>query len=181
MNRKENFPDTKVSTLKNVHYSVSCTVVFMKHVQSGYSCIIESPLFTIYPWQKENQKHPKYEIFSFLSVPVCRTRPAKIRMFVNQLYPKLLIMHKKWRFHDTPVKLVENVHRFSSCAIGQVMLHSSAIWPCSTKAKYMVKSMVSVLSPFLCTKDLQSRWAAKWFNCDQIHTLFTNNEVSMNH
>ena len=57
--------------------------------------------------QKEKQKHPKYCIFSLLSVPVCRTRPIKIRISASQLYPKLRIMHKKGRFHDTPVKRPE--------------------------------------------------------------------------
>ena len=53
--------------------------------------------------QKENQKRPKDCIFSLLSVPVFRTCPIMIRISVSQLYPKLRIMHKKGRFHDTLV------------------------------------------------------------------------------
>ena len=61
------------------------------------------------------------------SVPVCRSRPTKIRISFNQLFPKLRIMHKKGRFHDTPVQLVQNVHRFISCAIGPhvTLLHTA--------------------------------------------------------
>ena len=62
-------------------------------------------------------------------------------------------MDKKGRFLDTPVQLVQKMHRFTSCAIGQVMLHSSALCPYSTKAKDMVKSTVSVLFASLCTED----------------------------
>ena len=45
--------------------------------------------------------------------------PTKIGMSVSQLYPKLRIMLKKWHFHDTPVQLVQNVHRLPSCVIGR--------------------------------------------------------------
>ena len=117
----------------------------------------------------------KNDIYVLLSVPVCKTRPTKICMFANQLYPKLRIMHKKWHFHDTPVQLVQNVHRFSSCAIGHVMLHSSALcthrtielplvqvlqysnslWIHVRKAKHTPKCTVSVLFKALCTLDLK--------------------------
>ena len=73
-------------------------------------------------------------------------------------------MDKKGRFHETPVQLVQNVHRLDSCPIGQVVLHSSAFCPYSTKAKNMVKSMVSVIFASLCTKDLELRWASPWSN-----------------
>ena len=53
---------------------------------------------------KENQKHPKKDIFSVLSISVCRTRPTKIRISVSQLYQRLRSMHMKGRFHDTPVQ-----------------------------------------------------------------------------
>ena len=65
-----------------------------------------------------NEKHPKYHIFSAISVPVCRTRPTMIHVSISQLYTKLRSIHKKGRFHDTPVQLVQNVHRFASCALG---------------------------------------------------------------
>ena len=91
---------------------------------------------------------------------------------------KLRTMDRKGRFNDTPVPLVQNVHRFASCPIGQVMLHSSALCPYSMKAKD-VKSTVSVLFASLCIKDLELRWAAPWSNCKQCHALWTNNKVSM--
>ena len=68
-------------------------------------------------------------IFSVKSVPVCRSRPTKICISVCQLYPKLRIMVKKGRFHHTLVQLVQTVHRSASCAIGHVLLHSSALCP----------------------------------------------------
>ena len=144
-----------------MHNSISCAVVFMKNVQKCSSCTIVLPfVHHIRVAEKKNHKHPKYDIYVLLSVPVCKIRPTKIRMFANQLYPKLRIMHKKRRFHDTPVQLVMNVHRFASCATGQVMLRSSALCPYSTKAKDMVKSTVSLLFASLCTKELEPRWAA---------------------
>ena len=119
-------------------------------------------LFSIYPWQKENKKHPIYDIFSVICVPVCITRPTKIRNSVSQLFLKLSIMDKKGRLNETPVQLVQNVHRFASCARVQVTLHSS------------VKSTVSVLFASVCTKDLELIWAARWSNCDQSETLSAN-------
>ena len=77
--------------------------------------------FTIYPWQNENQKHPKYHIFSLLSVPVWRTRPTKTRISLSHMYRKLGSIHKNGRFHDTPVQRVQNVHCFDSCSKGQVL------------------------------------------------------------
>ena len=102
--------DTKVWMVQNVHKSVSCTVVFMKRVQSGSSCTIVWHFVHHIIWAERKIKtHPwHYDIFSVLSVRVCRTRPTKIHMPVVQL-------HKKWRFHDTPVQLVQNVHWFASC------------------------------------------------------------------
>ena len=76
----------------------------MKYVHSGSSCTIVSPFVHRISWQKQNEKHPKQDIFSVLSIPVCRTSKTKIRISVSQLYPKLRIMHKKWRFHDTSAR-----------------------------------------------------------------------------
>ena len=76
------------------------------------------------------------------------------------MYPKLSIMDKKGCFHDVPVQLFQNLHRFASCAIGQVILHSSALCPYSTKAKNIAKSTVSELFASLCTKDLKPRGSA---------------------
>ena len=121
-------------------------------------------LFTTYPWQKENQKHTKYHIISVIFVPVCRTRLTKIRISISQLYTRLCIIHKKGRFHDTPLELVQNVHRFASCAIGQVMLNSSSLCPYSTKAINMVKTRFRCYLR-LCTEDLEPKWAATWSNC----------------
>ena len=41
-----------------------------------------------------------------------------IHVSISQLYTKLRSIHKKGRFHDTPEQLVQNVHRFASCALG---------------------------------------------------------------
>ena len=81
-----------------------CTQLSLVYSRVHETCALECHfLFTIHPWQKEKQKYPKYDIFSVLSVPVWRTRPTKICISVSQLYPKLHIIHKKLRFHDTPV------------------------------------------------------------------------------
>ena len=103
---------------------VYTAVASMKHMSICSSCTIVSPYGLL---QKEYQKHPKYCIFSLLSLPVCRTRKTKIRISASQLYPKLRNMHKKGRFHDTPVQLVQNVHRFASSAIGRrvILLHTA--------------------------------------------------------
>ena len=99
------------------------------------SCTIESNFWSPYiPDRKENEKHHIHDVFSVLFVPMCRTRPTKIRMPVSQLYLKLRIMHKKGRFHDTPLQ-IKHVHRIASCAIDiHVKLH-----PWRTKAKNKVK------------------------------------------
>ena len=154
---------------------ISFSLVSTKHVQSGSSCTVVWSFVHHSQLSERNIKHTKYDIFSVLSVPLCRTRPTKICMCVSQLYPKLRITHKKFCFHATPVQLVQNVHRFASCAIRQVILHSSTFCPWSTKAKDMLKSTVSALFASLCTKDLDPRWGAPWSNCDQSHTLSTNN------
>ena len=86
-----------------------------------------------------------------------RTRPTKIRISLSQLYRKLRSIHKKVSFHDTQVQLIQNVHQFASCAVGQIMLHSSVLCPSSAIAKNMVKSMVSVLFKGLCSLDLKPR------------------------
>ena len=116
------------------------------------------------PGRRKTKKHPKYHIFSVISEPVWRTRPTKIRISLCQLYRNLSSIHMYERFRDTTVTLVQKVHRFDSCAIGQVMLHSSALCPYSTKAKTMVKSTVSVLFASLCAKDREPRFDAPWSN-----------------
>ena len=118
-------------------------------------------------------------IFSFLSVPMCRTRPTKICIYVSQLYPKLRIMDKKGRFHDTsaicqewaPIRLLP--YRPSHVTLVIFMsMHNE-------RKKNMVKSTVSVLFAYLCTKDLETRWAAPWSNCKHSHALSANSEASM--
>ena len=96
----------------------TCAERFLLH----YSVSFCSPYI---PGRKKNTKHAKCHIFSVISVPVCRTRPTMIRISVSQLDRKLRIM-EEGRFHDTPVELLQNVHRFTSCAILQVMLNCSA-------------------------------------------------------
>ena len=82
--------------------------------------------------------------FSSPCIPVWRTRSTKNRIFGSQLYQKLRIIYKKGRFHDERVQLFQNVYRFTSCAIGQVILHASVSCSYSKKARNMVKSTVSV-------------------------------------
>ena len=64
--------EAKSSWHKMLQKTVSCTIVSMKHLQSGSSCTMVSPFV---PWQKENQKHTKYDIFSVLSVQRGITTP----------------------------------------------------------------------------------------------------------
>ena len=109
----------KVWLVQNVHNSGSCSVVFMKHVQSCYSCTIVSPCLS----KKKTQTTLKYDIFGVHSVPVFRSS-ATIRISVSQQYSKLRYMHKEGRFHDASVSW--NLHRFALCGISQVMFHPSA-------------------------------------------------------
>ena len=120
---------------------VNCSVIETR-AQRFFLHYCVTIVFTVYPWQKEKEKYPIYDIFSVLSLHVCRISPTKICISVSQLYQKLFIMYKKGRFHDTPVELVHNVHRFASCSIGR---HVTLLSPYSTKAKTMMKSMVSGL------------------------------------
>ena len=120
----------------------------------------------------EMKKDPKYDILSGISVAVCKTYPTKISISTSQLYPKLSIMDKKGCFLDTLVQLVQNVHRFASCAIGRRYTPR----PYAHTAE---KRTISLLFASICTKDLEPRWAAPWSNCKQSHALSTNNEVSM--
>ena len=88
-------------------------------------------------------------------------------------------MQKIWRFRDTSATCPEYAPIRLWLAIGQVMLHFSAIYPYSTKAKNMVKSTVSVLFAFHCTNYLEPRWVAAISNCKQSHALSINNKVSV--
>ena len=68
MHRKQSFPDTKVWLDQNVHNSVSCTVVSMKHVQRT----IVSPFVGDISLAERKQKHAKYRsraIFRVLCFP----------------------------------------------------------------------------------------------------------------
>ena len=124
MHKKQSSPDTKDWFVQNVHNSISCTLLG-NIVPSFSSCTI---VLRFVSWQKENQKRLKYGLFSLLYEPVCRIRPTKIRISVSQLYPKLCILHKKGRFLDTPVQHVQNVHRFTSCAIGRHVTLLQTAW-----------------------------------------------------
>ena len=68
--------------------------------------------------RKKTKNTKKYHILSLISVPLWRNRPAKIRSSLSQMYEKLRSIQKKGRFHDKPLQLVQNVHRFDSSAIG---------------------------------------------------------------
>ena len=82
-------------------------------------------------------------------------RATKVSIFVSQL---LRIMRMKRRFRDTSATCPEFAPiRF--VRYRKDMLHSSAMWTYSTKAKNMVKSTVSLWFASLCTKDLETRWA----------------------
>ena len=75
-------------------------------------------------------------------------------------------MDKKWRFHDTSATYPECAPiRFVRYRQSHVAL--LGLCPYSAKAKNMVKSTVSML------------FASLFYNCEQSHTLSTNNEVSM--
>ena len=178
MHRKQSFPKEKfeLSRMCTTQSRVlQCPWNMCRLVPPPLLCRL---LFTIYPWQTEIQKHHEYDIFSVLSVPMCKTRPTKIRMPVSQLYTKL---RRRNDVSIKPVQLVQNVHRFASCAKGQVMLHSSALCKWGTNEKGMVTSIDLVLFASLCTMDLETTCATMRENCDQSHTLSTNNWVSMNH
>ena len=150
------FHAKKASLVQNVHNSVSCT-------ESPWTCaerlILHHSAAFYSPYITDRKKTKN------------RTRPTKIRISVSKLYRKFRIMNKKGRLYDTPVQLVQNVHRFASCAIDcDVIL-------LGRKAKNMVKSTVSVLFESLCTKDIQPRWTSP---CKQSQALSTNNELFMN-
>ena len=119
--QKTEFSWHKCALLSLVYCNVheTCAERFLLH----HSVAFCSPFI---PGKKENKKHDKSDILSVISVHVCRNRPTKIRICVSQKYPKLRIMDKIGRFHDTPLQLVQNVHRFASCARGQVILNWSA-------------------------------------------------------
>ena len=137
MHRKQSFLDTKVWLVQNMLNTVSCTVVSMKHVQSGCSCAIVSSFIHHISLAERKPQHPKYHVFIAILAPVWGTRPTK-----------------KGRFHDTPVQLVRNVRRFASC----VMLHSSELCTYRTIAKNMVKITVSLLFASLCRKTWKQDW-----------------------
>ena len=99
------------------HKSLNCP----EYTQLG---LVYSSVHKTFPYRKK--KHPKCDFFSLLSVPVCRTRPTKIRISVSKVHSNLRIMDKKGRFYDTPKEIVQNMHRFASGSIGQIMLYSSA-------------------------------------------------------
>ena len=139
MQRKESFPDTKVWNVQNMHHLVSCTVVLMKHMQSVYSCTTVSPFFTIYHCRKKtkNKLNITFSVhFPHLCAELVRTRFAYPKANSTQSYA-LCIGND---VSVTPVELIQNMQRFVSCAIGQVMLRSSALCLYSTKAKNMLKS-----------------------------------------
>ena len=93
----------------------TCVERFLLH----YSVALCSP----YTPGRKKTKNTLNMTFSVYFPYLVLTSPSKICMCVSQLYPKLRIMHKKGHFHDPPVQLVQTLHRFASCAIGQVMLH----------------------------------------------------------
>ena len=80
----------------------------------------------------------------------------------------------------TPMQLVQNVRRLASCAIGRHVT-LLGLMPIRHGSEKEDESTVPELFESVCTKDLELRWAAPSSNCDQSQTLFTNNEVSMNH
>ena len=124
--------------------------------------------------KKKTQNTVKYDVFSVLSVHVWRTRSTKIRFSVSQQYSMWRIMYKEGRFHDTTVLLVQNVHRFASYPLGQVILHSSA-YTAQKRKTWLKARFLCYLR--LCRKDLEPRRAAPWSNCRQSHALSTNDEV----
>ena len=85
---------TKIWLVQNVHNSISCTVVSMKHVQSSYSYTIASPFVHHTSLAEKKPNTLIHDLFSVLSVRVSRTRPTKICISVSQQYSKLRIVLK---------------------------------------------------------------------------------------
>ena len=94
MHKKINFPDTKAWFVQNVHNSVHKT--WWERFLLHYIFSFCSPYTS---GRKQNKKHKKCDIFSVISVPLCRTRPSKIRISISELYAKLQAMEKKGRVH----------------------------------------------------------------------------------
>ena len=113
--------------------------------QSGSSCTVVSPFLHHIPLAERKPKTPKIWDFSAVSILVYISRSTKNPISVCQLYPKLRIMHKKLRFHNTPVQLVQNEQRFDSCVIFQDMLSSTHI---ARKRKTWWKTRIRFYLPF---------------------------------
>ena len=147
MQRKQSFSDTKVWIVQNVHDSGSCTVV----------------LFTTYPWQKGNEKHLKYDIFSVLSVPLWRNRTNRDSHIRNPTVPKVTHYAQEMAFpwHQC------NLSR--SCSDSLRALYSKSCYTPRPYANIARKRKIELFAS-LCTKDLEPRWAASWSNCEQSHT-----------
>ena len=107
----------------------TCAERFFLH----YSVAFCSP----YIHGRKKRKNTLNMRFSVYFPYLCRESSNQALHLRKPTSAKLRIMHKKGSFHDTPLQLVHNVRRFSSCAIRR---HG----PYSTKAKNMVINTVSV-------------------------------------
>ena len=172
MHRKQTFPDTKVWIVQNVHISVLCTVVFKKHIQRGSSCTIVSPFVHHIPLPKENQKHPKYDIFSSPSLTVCRTRPTKIirkyqesktqivffrcdlKLSVQCTWNQELLLSDRTvpkfthyaQKSDTNVWIIQNVHNSVSCTV-VFMKHVQSGSSCTLVSPFVIHISLAKRKP----------------------------------
>ena len=135
MQTKQTFPDEKVWIVQNVHHSVSCTVVFVKHVQSGYSCTIVSPF--VHDFQLAEIKPKTLYIWHFqFTFRTCvknssnqdsHIRKPTVPKFTHYAQEMTLPWHTSGTCPEcAPIRLV--------------MLHSTALCPFRTKAKEMVNA-----------------------------------------
>ena len=123
MHKKQCLPDTKVWIFKNVHKPESCTVGFMKYVQSGFSFTQVSP-FLHHTSLTEIKTRNNPNMTSSVCFPyLCACT-------------KLRIMGKKGRLQGTPEQLVHNVHRLPSFPKVQVMLNILAHAARKRKARF---------------------------------------------
>ena len=147
------------SIVQIVHNSVSCTVVSMNHMQSGSSSTIVSPFVHHISLADRNRKYHKDDIFFYLRIYV-HTSSNQGSHIRKPTVPKVMHYGQErtfpWHNNATspeyaPIRLML-----------QIILHSVALWPYSTKVKNIVKSTVPVLFSSICTKDLEQRWTAPW-------------------
>ena len=76
------------------------------NVESGYSCTMMSPFIHLISLAERKPNTP-YTWHFQCTFRTCVQTSSNQDSHVRQLYPKLLIMHKKWRFRDTSASCLE--------------------------------------------------------------------------